>query len=457
MSPRSVRDALEEDILDYDEDRNDPSHETHNFDNSPEGEYASSVKHFARKLYSLIFQETRQQKDYREFLGSASEDGRVTLQYEVDASFSNQFFYGVQKALNQLTDIKNVYLYSTYGRAPPSKHRIQIKPDSRDEKSWAYVYTDATFFVHYKGEPFVVMTCWGHETVWVEITANKKEDKEDNTLANELLVQLVQHTKSSLYKNQTITLIDGVLDFQDIEKKVWGNVIVEDIIQREIKENITFPIHNKDLFVKHHLPWRRNVLLYGEPGTGKTLLCKVLASTQEYTVFWATARSISRCRHITLLFDAARQLAPSLIVFEDIDLLGTSRDIAQSELLGELLSQLDGAEQNDGLFVIATTNRPHVMDKALIDRPARLDCKLHVTYENRELRKCLLELFSKDKPLELDLDHLANITVKTTPAQMQEAIIATSIKALNQKTTLKTEDVAKVLQQYKTVKGQEVS
>lgn len=125
---------------------------------------------------------------------------------------------------------------------------------------------------------------------------------------------------------------------------------------------------------------KRGILLEGPPGTGKTLLCRALCHEVEATFIWQTARHAQGDADVfALVWDLARHLAPVVILLEDIDLYGSSREISgHGNVLGELMNQMDGAEANDGILSIATTNHLDVVENALRNRPGRFDRVIHL-------------------------------------------------------------------------------
>jgi ATP-dependent 26S proteasome regulatory subunit len=148
----------------------------------------------------------------------------------------------------------------------------------------------------------------------------------------------------------------------------------------------------------------------------------------------------------------ARHYYPTLIIIEDIDFIGTSRDFAQDPSLGELLNQLDGNDPNFGIFVIATTNRPEMLDNALANRPSRFDVLIEFKLPDKDSCKNLIKLFSKNMVFdkELNLENLALSMKDLTGAQIKESIIYAKLVAIhNSKEIVAIEDVLKRAASYK--------
>lgn len=146
-----------------------------------------------------------------------------------------------------------------------------------------------------------------------------------------------------------------------------------------------------EAFRLNGVPLKRGIILHGAPGTGKTLLGKVLASLKLATFVYVTAADMSGLEGVRSIFDLARRLAPTILFFEDIDLFTDDRSSYCSKaMLGEILAQLDGFETNDGLIFIATTNDLAAIDPAIRERPSRFDVVIHIELPSRFARREIL-------------------------------------------------------------------
>ena len=131
-------------------------------------------------------------------------------------------------------------------------------------------------------------------------------------------------------------------------------------------------------------------MLYGPPGTGKTLLAKVLAGLKLATFVYATAADMCRLDEVRGVFELARKLQPTIVFLEDLDFFAEQRTHWKNGVLGEILAQLDGFENNDGLIFIATTNDLEAIDPAIRQRPSRFDVILHLGLPGHEARRKIL-------------------------------------------------------------------
>jgi AAA+ superfamily predicted ATPase/ATP-dependent Clp protease adapter protein ClpS len=158
---------------------------------------------------------------------------------------------------------------------------------------------------------------------------------------------------------------------------------------------------------------RKGVLLYGPPGTGKTHTIRYLAERlHDHTTFLVTAEQVGL---IGIYFRLARLFAPSMIVIEDADLIARQRDEMSSAcdevMLNRLLNEMDGLRPEAEIFVIMTTNRPHTLEAALIQRPGRIDHAIEVPVPDADCRARLLRLYGG--ALTIDPDALETLVERT--------------------------------------------
>jgi cell division protease FtsH len=166
---------------------------------------------------------------------------------------------------------------------------------------------------------------------------------------------------------------------------------------------------------------RRGLILSGPPGTGKTLVGKVLADTLGVTFLWVLPRHVGSPDNIAEILNAARFLSPVVVLFEDLDLFGEDRHAGQSSILGELMNQLDGVSENDGIVTIATTNRLEVVESALRNRPGRFDRVIELGLPDMKARRKLLQRLLA-AITESDLTQLVAATDGYSPAQLEEVV-----------------------------------
>ncbi len=209
---------------------------------------------------------------------------------------------------------------------------------------------------------------------------------------------------------------------------------VEEAVEelQEIKEFLEDPKKFQALGAR--IP--KGVLLYGPPGTGKTLLARAVAGEAGVPFFSISGSDFvemfvgvgaSRVRD---LFEQAKQASPCIIFMDEIDAVGRHRGAGlggghdeREQTLNQLLVEMDGFETKDNIILIAATNRPDILDPALL-RPGRFDRQIVVDRPDRNGRKKILEVHSKGKPLasEIDLDALAAGTPGFTGADLANLV-----------------------------------
>ena len=201
----------------------------------------------------------------------------------------------------------------------------------------------------------------------------------------------------------------------------WDDVVLPDQVRATLRTHIeTFLTHVVQLRAAG-MKGRRGLILSGPPGTGKTLVGKVLADTLGVTFLWVLPRHLGSPRNIAEILNAARFLSPVVILFEDLDLFGADRDTSESSVLGELMNQLDGVNENEGIVTIATTNRLEVVEHALRNRPGRFDRVIELGLPDMKARQKLLQRLLAGAA-ESELTHLVAATDGYSPAQLEEVV-----------------------------------
>ena len=192
---------------------------------------------------------------------------------------------------------------------------------------------------------------------------------------------------------------------------------------RELREVIELPLTNPELFLRVGIKPPKGVLLYGPPGTGKTLLAKALASNLNATFLKVVASAIvdkyigESARLIREMFGYARDHEPCVIFMDEIDAIGgkrfsegTSADREIQRTLMELLNQLDGFESLGKVKMVMATNRPDILDPALL-RPGRLDRKIEIGLPNENSRMEIIKIHAKNITKKGDIDYEAIVKI----------------------------------------------
>ncbi len=177
------------------------------------------------------------------------------------------------------------------------------------------------------------------------------------------------------------------------DKPTLNDLVLEPGVLEKVKREIFDFFKSRAIYEKTNLPFKRGVALYGPPGTGKTMIAKIVAGTMEETVIWVKAGDIVTVDDINRIFRMARMGSPSVIILEDIDFYTEDRDSVAANKIGiaTLMANLDGLEENDGILVIITTNRIDAIEKAIIERPGRIDSRIFIGELGKERIAELLE------------------------------------------------------------------
>lgn len=192
----------------------------------------------------------------------------------------------------------------------------------------------------------------------------------------------------------------------------------------EIKETVELPIKNPEIFEEIGIDPPKGILLYGPPGTGKTLLAKAVANETNATFIKIVASEFVNkylgegSRIVRDVFDMAKEKSPAIIFIDEIDAIGTKRvgsnegaDREVQRTLMQLLAELDGFESRGDVGIIGATNRPDILDEALL-RPGRFDRTIEVPNPVKESREKIFRIHTSRMKLaeNIDFDEISEIT-----------------------------------------------
>lgn len=247
--------------------------------------------------------------------------------------------------------------------------------------------------------------------------------REHTGLAEKFLEALKEYaSKNNYLKNKKITPDFAFLELN--KNYTWDSVVLDAKTKGKVRSNIDTILSNLSIYEINEIPFKRGIILKGVPGVGKTLIGKILCNTAPCTVIWVTPRHLEQSKRVAMICDLARNLAPSILFLEDIDLYGASRDNNfNKSILGELMNQLDGIADNKNIIVIATTNRSNELERALRNRPGRFDSVIEIKIPGTEERERMLRLYTeKFARTTVDFGRLAEETENYTGAHVKDLV-----------------------------------
>jgi len=241
-----------------------------------------------------------------------------------------------------------------------------------------------------------------------------------------LLEERNLYRKSNIHYGITIS-------FLNIKEKSWSDCILEESLKEDIRVNTVEFLNHSQLLAQYGIPAKRGIILAGMPGTGKTLVSKIIMSTSPgVSCIEAETAYLGNSDYIESLYDLAEELKPTIIFLEDIDIAGKDRFEESNQRdtgLVALLAALDGIEDSDGIVTVATTNCLGILDKALKERPSRFDLVIDMQPPELNERRHLLRKLGNRIPIDAQtLNRIAEKTSGFTPAQLQEVLYSMMIR-----------------------------
>ncbi|MBI2982746.1 MAG: CDC48 family AAA ATPase [Chloroflexi bacterium] len=207
--------------------------------------------------------------------------------------------------------------------------------------------------------------------------------------------------------------------FTEVADVRWDDVGGLDEAKTALRETVEWPLRHRELFDRFSLPPPKGILLHGPPGTGKTLLAKALAHASEANFIAVKGPQLLSLwvgeseRAVREVFKKARQAAPCVLFFDEIDVVAPRRGgggdgQVVERMVGQLLTEMDGIEDLKGVVVVAATNRIERVDPALL-RPGRFDLEIELPVPDVAARRAILGVHTRKMPLaeDVDLDDLA--------------------------------------------------
>ena len=228
----------------------------------------------------------------------------------------------------------------------------------------------------------------------------------------------------------------------EIPKVRWEDVGGLEDVKRQLREVVEMPIESPGAYKRLGIRAARGVLLYGPPGTGKTLLAKAVANESKANFISIKGPEIMSKwvgeseKAVRQAFKKAKQASPCIVFLDEIDAITPRRGLGDSSaterVVNQLLTSLDGMEAMEGVVVIAATNRPDIIDPALL-RPGRFDRLILVPMPDAGARRGILEVHTRSMPVvEVDLDYLVSRTEGFVGADLENLCREAAMTALRE-------------------------
>ena len=241
------------------------------------------------------------------------------------------------------------------------------------------------------------------------------EIQNDEEIPKEVMEKIVvtgEDFKNAQKEIQPSALREVLVQIPDIK---WDDVGGLEDVKQELKEAVEWPLKHPETFQRLGIRPPKGTLLYGIPGTGKTLLAKAVASESEANFISVKGPELlskwvgESEKGVREVFRKAKQAAPTVIFFDEIDAIASTRSGNDGDggvtkrVVNQLLTEMDGLEELEDVAIIAATNRPDILDAGLM-RPGRFDRHIQVKEPDEEARLSIFEVHTKDMPLAEDVN-----------------------------------------------------
>jgi len=260
-------------------------------------------------------------------------------------------------------------------------------------------------------------------------------DVDEDVIDAEVMDQLAvtnEDFKFALGQSNPSALRETVVEVPNVS---WTDIGGLESVKRELQELVQYPVEHPEKFLKFGMNPSKGVLFYGPPGCGKTLLAKAIANEcqanfisikgPELLTMWF-GESEANVREV---FDKARQAAPCVLFFDELDSIAKARGGssggdaggAADRIINQVLTEMDGMGAKKNVFIIGATNRPDIIDPAVM-RPGRLDQLMYIPLPDELSRLSILKANLRKSPVaaDVDLEHLARVTKGFSGADLTE-------------------------------------
>ena len=260
-------------------------------------------------------------------------------------------------------------------------------------------------------------------------------DLDEPTIPGEILDKLIVHKddfEAAMREVQPSALREIMVEVPNVS---WEDIGGLEPVKQLLVEAVEWPLRNAESFKRLGIDAPKGILLYGPPGTGKTMLAKAVANESDANFITVKGSALlskwygESEKRVEEIFRRAKQVAPSIIFLDELDALVPIRGGSMGEphvterVVNQLLSEMDGLEELRGVVVIGATNRPDIIDPALL-RPGRFDELILVPVPETEARRKIFEVHLQKMPLakDVDVDELVRLTDQYTGADIASVV-----------------------------------
>lgn len=265
--------------------------------------------------------------------------------------------------------------------------------------------------------------------------------KDNQALSKDVLEKLILN-KQDFYDALKVVRPSAMREvLVEIPNVKWDDVGGLEDVKQELKEAVEWPLKNPQSFKRMGIKPPKGILLYGPPGTGKTMLAKAIANESganfisvkgpELLSKWVGESE----KAVRKIFEKARQVSPSIVFFDEIDSMAAKRGAGSDsrvtdQVVNQILTEIDGMEEMHDVVIIAATNRPDIVDAALL-RPGRFDRLILTPVPDAKTREKIFKLHTKSMPLKsVDLKKIADVAEGYVGADIEAICREAAILAL---------------------------
>ncbi|KAH8352622.1 hypothetical protein KR084_005340 [Drosophila pseudotakahashii] len=255
----------------------------------------------------------------------------------------------------------------------------------------------------------------------------------------------LQHLQSALTRIKPSAMREVLIECPNVQ---WSDIGGQSELRLAMQQAIEWPLLHADKFQRLGIKPPRGILMFGPPGCSKTMIAKALATESKLNFLSIKGPELFSMwvgeseRAVREVFRKARQVAPAIVFFDEIDAIGGERaegdgsgsgSSVKERVLTQLLTELDGVEALQNVTIVAATNRPDMIDKALL-RPGRIDRILYVGLPQSEARREILKIKLRAMPIseEVDMEKLVQLTEGYSGAEIQAVCHEAALRALEQ-------------------------